>query len=73
MTPPAAMVLGLAEMWRVPTDRRLFLATVPVLTLGVMGRSGSDAESEQLWSFSASVIVFGNAIGMSADFSGYNY
>jgi hypothetical protein len=25
-------------MWRTKGDRRLFLATVPVLTLGVMGR-----------------------------------
>ena len=34
------MVMGLAKMWREPSDRRLFIATVPVLTLGVMGRSG---------------------------------
>lgn len=25
-------------MWGIKEDRRLFLATVPVLTLGVMGR-----------------------------------
>ena len=34
------MVMGLLKMWREPSDRRLFIATVPVLTLGVMGRSG---------------------------------
>ena len=33
------MVMGLLKMWREPSDRRLFIATVPVLTLGVMGRS----------------------------------
>jgi hypothetical protein len=32
------MVFGIREMWGVKEDRRLFLATVPVLTLGVMGR-----------------------------------
>lgn len=29
--------MGLLKMWRKPSDRRLFIATVPVLTLGVMG------------------------------------
>ncbi len=39
------MVFGLKEMWSVPTDRRLFIATVPVLTLGVMGRSAAMTKS----------------------------
>ena len=32
------MVFGFRDMWGIKEDRRLFLATVPVLTLGVMGR-----------------------------------